>query len=281
MSKKVIFVADFFENEVPGGGEKCNEVLIEKLKNDFVVEKKKSALVTKNYLEQNKDSFFIFANFAFLSEVCKQAAEKLDYIIYEHDHKYVEGRNPAKYKDFIIPDDKIVNLSFYKSAKKVICQSGFHRDIVEKNIKTNNVISSHTNFWSDNELNILKKYSLTKKEEIAFVLDSNIEHKNTFGASLFCEKNNLKYFKYGNNVYEQFIKNIAHANKFVFLPKTPETFGRVATECKILGMKIYSNKFLGVSYENWFKDKSGEEITEYILKSNQEFLTKLKEVIND
>lgn len=281
MSKKIIFIADFFENEIPGGGEKCNEVLIEKLENDFVVEKKKSALVTKHFLEQNKNNFFIFANFALLSDICKETAERLDYVIYEHDHKYVEGRNPAIYKNFEVPEEKIVNLSFYQNAKKVICQSGFHRNIVEKNIKTNNVISSHTNFWSDRELNILKKYSLTKKEEVAFVLDSTINHKNTFGSSLFCEKNNLKYFKYGNNVYEQFIKNISHADKFVFLPKTPETFGRVATECKILGMKIYSNKFLGVSHEDWFRNKNGEEVINYIKDSNQVFLNKLKEVIND
>ena len=39
--------------------------------------------------------------------------KNLNYVIYEHDHKYLDTRNPAVYKNFIAPKESIVNLSEY------------------------------------------------------------------------------------------------------------------------------------------------------------------------
>lgn len=282
MKNKIVFIADYFEDEIPGGGEKCNEVIIDFLSKKYEVLKIKSRFVNLELLKNNSNSFFIISNFLELNNNCLfQIQNNCRYAIYEHDHKYAKSRNPALYKNFLIPKNELTNLQFYKNAKLVICQTKFHADIVKKNIEFNNIISASTNFWSEKELNILKNNNNLKKEEVAFILDSNIEHKNTFGSIEFCKQNNINYFIYSNLDYEKFINNISRANKFVFLPKTPETFGRVATECKILGMKIYSNNLLGVFHEEWFKKFEGLELLEYIKNSNISFIKFLEEKINE
>ena len=282
MNKKIIFIADYFENEIPGGGEKCNEVIIEKLLNDFDILKIKSRFVDIDFIKNNIKCFFIIYNFLELNKNClDELTNKCKYIIYEHDHKYLKSRNPALYKQFLAPKNELTNLHFYKNANLIICQTKFHADIVKKNIEFDNIISASTNFWSDKELNILQNNINLNKNEIAFILDSNVEHKNTYGSIQFCKQNNIRYFAYSNFNYENFIREISKADKFIFLPKTPETFGRVATECKILGMKIYSNNLLGVSHEDWFKNYKNLELIEYIKNSNASFIDFLKEKINE
>lgn len=279
MRNKVCFLADFFAEEVCGGGEKCNESLITLLSNENDVQKIRSINFTIEDLE--KYEFFIISNFVFLEEKYKKLLKNKNYVIYEHDHKYLKNRNPGEFRNFKAPENQLVNIDFFKNAKRVIAQSNFHKNIIVKNTNLENVISSGTNFWSDNEIGILQKYQNTTKEELCFILESEMAHKNTLGSVEYCKKNNLKYFKYSNNNYEPFIANISHANKFIFLPKTPETFGRVATECKILGMKIYTNVMLGVSHEPWFSELQGLEVIEHIKKTNVEFLEILGNIINE
>lgn len=280
--KNVIFIADYFEDEIPGGGEKCNEVIINLLSKKYNISKVKSSLVDINLLENNINSFFIVSNFLHLkNNILNNLANKHKYIIYEHDHKYVKNRNPAVYKEFKIPKQDLVNIDFYKNAKLVVCQTNFHADILKLNLEFDNIISASTNFWSEKELNILKNNINNKKEDLAFILESSIEHKNMYGAIEYSKKNNLKYFTYSNVNYEQFINTISKANKFIFLPKTPETFGRVATECKILGMKLYCNNLLGVSHEDWFKKLEKQDLINHIKTTNNSFINFLSEKINE
>ncbi len=103
---RAIFVADFFANEVPGGGELNNQELIEILrKRDTHVLEVKSIRLTPEFISEcSKDVKFIVANFVMLSEESKTILENdREYIIYEHDHKYVKSRNPADYNNFIAP----------------------------------------------------------------------------------------------------------------------------------------------------------------------------------
>jgi hypothetical protein len=281
--KKVIFIADYFVDQIVGGGEKCNDALMEKLRDSLQVEKINSRNVNIEFLNNNADSFFIICNFIELNPLCIQHLidSGFTYLIYEHDHKYVVTRNPALYKDFIIPAKDIVNYSFYKNAKLTICQTEFHANIVKQNLKFDNIVSSNTNFWSEEEQLILANWSNQEKRDLAFILDSDIGHKNKLGSIQYCVNNKLDYFLYTNNNFSDFVKNISVADKYVFFPRTPETFGRIAVECKILNMKIHTNGLLGVSYESWFKNNSGLDLLNQIKESNDKFLIFLKGLINE
>ena len=117
MSKEVIFVADFFVDQIVGGGELNNEELIKLLReSNFTVDKRQSHTVDLNFLKQNLKSFFIISNFIHLHQDCRNFLSKnANYIIYEHDHKYLASRNPATYSYFQAPVAELRNYFFYKN----------------------------------------------------------------------------------------------------------------------------------------------------------------------
>ena len=158
MTSRVIFVSDFFINEVTGGAEFCNDALMNSLKHRFTFEPHKSQTITTQFINANKDCFFVIANFFLLSEECKKALKSTTYVIFEHDHKYILERDPSPYKDFIVPPNRLYNLSFYKNAQAVVCQSKLHAEVLRKNIKSDNIISAGCTLWSKEHLEVLKKY---------------------------------------------------------------------------------------------------------------------------
>ena len=118
---KIVFIADFFANQVNGGGELNNSVLVDLLRLEgHEVSCINSHLVSEfNILSSDA---IVVSNFINLSEQNKQTLQGKKYVIYEHDHKYLRNRNPAMYKNFKAPSEAIVNYEFYKKAKAVFCQ---------------------------------------------------------------------------------------------------------------------------------------------------------------
>ena len=103
--KEIIFIADFFSDQVLGGGELNNDELINLLiKKNVNVKKINSNLVDQQFIDKNRDKFFIIANFCFLNHDClNKIKESCSYVIYEHDHKYLKSRNPGIFDNFIAP----------------------------------------------------------------------------------------------------------------------------------------------------------------------------------
>ena len=136
----VIFIADYFADEIPGGGELNNDYLCNLLEEKgHSVYKIKSRLVSREIVEQNESSCFIVANFVELPRDSYEALKKCRYIIYEHDHKYAKSRNPGLYNNYVVPPNQLINLGFYRSAAAVFCQSGLHSRILHKNVYIDNI----------------------------------------------------------------------------------------------------------------------------------------------
>ena len=188
MSKKIVYISDFFADQILGGAELNDQELLNILKIKYEVIKINSHLVDLHFLEQNQDCFFIISNFINLSYVCKERLFTLNYVIYEHDHKYLNNRNPGLFKDFVANPSKIINFYFYKNANKILCQSGFHKNIVCKNLQLENVISLGGNLWSIEDLSLIRDLNKNEKKDVVSILDSDIPHKNTQGAIIFCNK---------------------------------------------------------------------------------------------
>jgi len=132
---KFVFVADFFANQILGGGELNNEELVKIFKSHgHEVTKINSHMVTTSFINRNKKKKFIIGNFINLRKECIETLYDKQYIIYEHDHKYLTTRNPSVFPNFKAPKEAIINYEFYKEAIAVLCQSNFHKEIVEKNI---------------------------------------------------------------------------------------------------------------------------------------------------
>ena len=85
---KVLFIADFFRNQLLGGGESNDKNLINYLnyKGVTVVEKNSNLVTPHDIVKYEK---IIVGNFVLLSASCKEILVKQrNYIIYEHDRDW-------------------------------------------------------------------------------------------------------------------------------------------------------------------------------------------------
>tara|TARA_Y100000590_G_scaffold468196_1_gene649942 strand:- start:3968 stop:4816 length:849 start_codon:yes stop_codon:yes gene_type:complete len=273
---KIIFIADFFVDEVPGGGELNNEELISLFNNTKnyynEIAKIKSSDVSLNFIKENLNCSFIVSNFINLHPECKDLLEKeCHYVIYEHDHKYLINRNPARFKDFLAPKEAIVNYDFYKNAKAVFCQSSFHSEIVKKNLNLDNIISLGGNLWDTSTLEKMIDFAKKDKRETCSIMNSPISHKNPIGAVNYCKKQNLNFELINPCTYYEFLDKISNNDTFVFFPQTPETLSRVVVEARMMNMKVITNSLVGASGEDWFKLK-GEPLISFFQNKREEIL---------
>ena len=107
-------------------------------------------------------------------------------------------------------------------------------------------------------------------------MDSKIWNKNTVGGIEFCDTKNIKYELISDQNYHEFLKKIAANNKFLFLPRSPETLSRVCVEAKMLGCSLIVNNLIGAKYEEWFKKDSGDLI-EYMQGIKDKIINKIEE----
>jgi hypothetical protein len=269
---KIVFLCDFFLEDILGGGEICNECVIDNFKKkDKEVIKLKTKDTDLKTIANYKDNFFIIGNFTFLNkEIIDYITNNINYCIYEHDYKFASNRNPAKYVNFLLPKNEIIYYDFYKNAKKIICQTDFQKDIFEKNLNFSNIVSLGTNFWLDNHYQIFEELSSISKNNKTAIIDYAIQHKNTAGSIAFCKKNNLNFELIKDYNYENFLKKLGTYSNFVFLPQTPETFSRTVLEARMMNVDVYSNSLIGCTKEPWYKEYKGKDLISFTKEKNKQ-----------
>ena len=276
---KIIFVSDFFANEVRGGAELCNDALIKRLEERYEVEKIKSANVTPELILKSIGKLFIVANFFMLSEVLKGVlVKKSEYIILEHDHKYIKSNNPALFPDFLAPETQIINKDFYAGALAVMCQSKKHASVVQKNLLLNNIISLSGNLWTEGQLDVLEFHMEDKKTISHAVLNSQNKNKGMHAAIDFCIQTGIKYELLNSQPFESYMANLAQIETLIFFPQWLETYSRLAVEARILGCKLVTNSMLGVASEDYFELK-GRDLLEFIRANNNVLMKKWFDLI--
>jgi hypothetical protein len=275
-----VFIADAFIEQIVGGGELNNEELIHILRSrGHSVSKKLSFQVTPAFLEESGDKNFIIGNFIGLNPQSKVKFEESDflkYVIYEHDHKYLISRNPAHYKDYKAPKSEIINQKFYKKSKRVLCQTSFHKSIIEKNLSLKNIKSVGGNLWSEDILDYLSGLSKLPREETVAIMDSPIEHKNTYGAVKFCEYNSIPYKLIPKMPYKEFLREMSKNKKLAFFPKTPETCSRILVESRMANMGVFTNNKCGAKYEEWFSMR-GDDLIQKVFQMRESIVDIVEE----
>lgn len=252
-------ISDFAYDEIPGGAEYVDRYFLKNIDDcnflkclDF--DKKKFS----------KDDHYIISNFASLNEEVKQLLiNNGNYVIVEHDYKFLAERNPIKYPNYKVPKEKIINEEFYNSAKAVFAQSGFHSKILKDNLPKANIKSFSTTFYEESHLKLLesianKKVDKNKKFAIVY---STVANKGMYEAESYCKKNNIEYDVIPRMSYEKFLNALSSYEGLVFFPQSPETFCKLLYEAKVLGLKIKTNKNSGFVNEKWVGD---ENLLEYI-----------------
>ncbi len=276
----VVFIADLFKENLIGGAELNDSVLINYLSNNgFNVIKAHSTAVTEEMILEN--DLFLISNFTQLSERLKQMIMLKKYIIYEHDHKYIKTRNPSNYPNFLAPKTQIINRDFYAKAHKVVVLSKICKEVIEKNLQINNVISIGCSLWSKEKLDYIESITDTEKIDKYCVLNSSNSIKGTKEAIQLCELKDLDYELVGNLPEKEMLLELSKYKYFVFLPQVLETLSRITVEAKMLNCKVLTkSQMLGAASEDWFK-LSGKELISTIRQKVDAALNTFVEILNE
>jgi len=278
--KKIVFVSDFFENQVSGGAEICDGVLIRELSKTHKICKFNSSEFTVKHFNLYKSCGFSFliSNFVGLSEDVKKVIS-LDgeYCIIEHDHKYLKTRNPSIFANFKAPEQMLINVNFYRSAKKVFCQSIKHYEVLKSNLNIDNVVNLGCSLWSKEQTDIIRNAINKEKNDKAFIINDQNPIKGTPKALEFCDSKQLEYDLFDKMEYSQFIEKLAKYDKFVFFPNTLETFSRIILEARMLNCKLVTNNLNGCTYEEWFKGLKGSDLVDFVDQKREEIANLISE----
>ena len=262
---KIIFVADFFYKDFTGGAELNDYSVIKRLRSTGleVVEVYCNKL-TVNYLKENNNEHFIVANFVTMPKHIRDyMAENCKYIIYEHDHKYLRKRNPISYKDFIAPSNELVNINFYKSARKVVCLTQLAVDVIEKNTNLNNICKIGASVWTDEDLDYIESLSNNEKNGKWAIMDSDNPIKKREQCVEYCKKNNIEYDLIRDKNHRVFLEKLSHYTGLIFMTGHLETCCRLVVEAKMLNCRVITQeRLIGAASEPWFRLSRGELIEE-------------------
>ena len=276
----IVFVADVFADQIPGGGEIVNDLVCQALEEKgHHVQKVLSQNANKedvahaiqngfhfifgNHLQVNPEIKSMLANSSITGQ-CK-------YIIYEHDHKYLLSRDPSVYDNFVAPSKgHIVDEQFYLYASAVLCQSKIHKEVLLKNIPEAKAVNLGCSIWSDDFITAAENITINKSKGTAIIESSN-PTKNQQKAELYCQSEGIKYDLISSDSPVGLLSVLSEYEQYVFFPRVLETFCRVVVEAKLAGCKIITNpKLLGVASEEWFVNSTREEILQKIKSSKQD-----------
>ncbi len=277
---KVALLQDFFENEIVGGAEKNDSVLLnylssqKKIKIDGVHTYKVEDVI-------DEYDFFVISNFIRLPEITKRyLMQKKNYIIYEHDHKYVANRNPGAFARFKAPASMIINRDFYNSAKKVFVLSKVCKEVIEDNLEIDNVHSIGCSLWSEEQLDMIRQINHTSGKTNKYgILDSTNQIKGTSQALEYCMKAGINPSMISSPDYVEFLTRLSLCEKFIFFPQVLETFSRVCAEAKMLDCKVVTTPKLVGFFSEEYSSMSGDALNDKISEKIDAALLKFKEVI--
>ena len=275
---KIAFISDIFLSDgIVGGAELVNDCLITRLRTrGYQVTSKHS----HSPINLEEYDFFIVSNFINMPEEVKESLYDRDYIIYEHDHKYLKNRNPSVFPDFKAPPHMIINEKFYRSARAVFCQSNIHAEVVRKNLSIRNVVNTGCSLWHNSQIATLRKHAGNKKKPVYAIMDSSNSIKGTSEAENYCLQNNMPYEKIPFSGFDEFIEKLSSYAGLVFFPKTLETFCRAVMEARMVGCKLVTNDWNGCTHEEWFPKYKGVDLIDFVESKQEEVVDKVCQVLS-
>lgn len=283
MKSKIAFVADFFKDDLLGGAESNDSVLIKYLeKQGHEVKKIPSAAASSIFFE-NFSGVVIVSNFVSLGQDVQQAIQDTcDYIIYEHDHKYLTTRNPSVFPGFKAPPEHIINRDFYQKAHAVVVLSNVCKEVMELNLQIDNVVSIGTSLWSEQKFDFITGLATDgiEKDFTYSVLNSKNPTKGSKEAYKWCQSNGIEPTLIAGEEHT-FLHQLARTEKLVFMPQVLETFCRVAVEAKMLGCKLVTKPaLLGFASEDCF-ELSGVPLIKEMRRRTKKALKLFEEMVSE
>ena len=278
----VVFVADYFSEDLVGGAELTTEALIEASPHKVV--KLHSRDVSMETLQQGHQLHWIFGNWAELDKkLIPTIIANMSYSILEYDYKLCKYRSPEKHqaaenKPCDCKDSPWGNLvgAFYYGAKSLWWMSERQQQrylaaypILQDRQQT--VLSSVFSeaFWLK-----LKELRITAEGSDRsgwLVLGSSSWIKGTDEAIEWCQKNEKKYEILQGMTPDEVLQKMSRAEGFVYLPKGGDTCPRVVIEAKLLGCQLHINDNVEHGNELWFNSEDPVDTESYLYAARETF----------
>lgn len=271
--KNIIYISDFFSDEVLGGAELSDKVLI-----DYLVKEGQNLKTVKSQKFDptiHKADVFIISNFVGLSGVNKNwfFSSGVKYIIIERDQKYVRSRNTAMFNNFIAPDKDVVNKTFYRAAHKVFCLTNHSAELLLSHIDLTNVEPLGFTQFSQEQFDHLREVYKEGKNDKWCIIPGKRSNK----AIQLCENNKMDFDYLKNYQWKELMEVMSEYKGLVFFSHAVETCCRLVAEARMLGLSVTTDNRVGCTYEGWFKKYKGLELIDYLEEKNFKILEKIKE----
>lgn len=285
----VVFMADFFVEDVNGGAELTTQAMIEALEQaGRKVLKLRCSEVDEKTIDTLKNKKWIVGNWALCEPhiFLKIIDDVHDYSVVEFDFKYCMFRSVIKHK--------------LQSGKPCDCHENEHGKHVERFMKkANNLFfmseeqkekynvvfpdlasrESHvvgSMFNNDSLEFIIKTYQNRQPptDKVFAILGSDNWIKGTEDAIAWCKQSNVNHVVLPPMGYKDFITTLSKFHGLVFVPRDSDTAPRVTIEAKLLGLDLVINQNVLQRNEKWFQSTEIKE-TFLELTARKELFVKL------
>lgn len=273
MSKQIVFVSDYFSDQLTGGAELSLGALMDSA-SEFGAEilRLNSKDVTADLINLHKNSYWVFGNYAgVLPELLQKISGAIRYSVIEFDYKYCKHRLPQAHTDSVCDCEngflgKFISGFMYGAETLWFMSQGqlehYARKFPSLVDRPMRVLGST---FSKQDLEKIVQLAHTPKKDHYLVLQSDSWVKGTDKSVEYCKENNLPYKLVGGVSYDEMLSELAQAKGLVYMPQGYDTCPRLVIEAKILGAEIRTNSFVQHISEPWFYNL--ESIFEWLLKS--------------
>lgn len=289
--RKVVFISDFFANQLVGGAELSLQTLIDVCPNEKILINSED--VDREFINANKDAFWAIGNYTNLKyTLLPDIAEKIEYAVIEFDYKFCRHRNPAMHK-YVEGIECNCNKTFgkriedfYKSAKVVFWMSEKQLEIFITKLNgikaCNNVVLS--SIFSDETLDYIKNLrNLSKgKDRSGMIVTAHKSWVKGYENTVrYCSENKIKPKIIGARAYKDLLKILSESEGLVYMPNGEDTCPRLVIEAKLLGCELVLNDFVQHKDEKWFKELNLEEMDIFLRYRKYLFLSSIKQFIDE
>jgi len=270
--KKVIFLADVYSKDYPGGAEFTTDAIISYAPEGVEIEKKYCRNLTQKDILDNKDSNWIVCNFSSLEDKMKiLLCKNINYSIIEYDYKYCIYRSPEKHLavtgqecDCHVSSAGKINKAFYGYANHIWFMSEIQRQLYLDKLtllkaEKTSVLNS---IFNKGNLRFMMSVKDNPKDDKYLILGSESWIKGTEDSINFAKTNNLNYEVVSGLPYHEMLIKLSTSKGLIFRPLGGDTCPRIVMEAKILGCDLKLNNNVQHKDEKWFR--TPEQIVTHI-----------------
>jgi len=260
---KIVFVQDFFLDDLIGGAELSMDALHKSAPQKIALIR--SSEMSIGLAKSAEKKHWVFGNFAQLDPTLIQffTTSNISYSVYEHDYKFCRWRSVERHlieggeQCFCEshPWGKLVE-SFFLGAKQLwFCsqrQLRRYQDRLPSLLGAKCDVLSAT-FGDDFFQRIVPLINSLpgRKKSGWLTLESSSWIKGTQDAKQWLEDNGKTYTTISGMTPDQVLEAMANAEGFVCLPRGADVSNRMVTEAKLLGCNIVTNENVQHVGEEW------------------------------